>query len=172
MMKDLNERTKLYGLLCAVSFIFLISNPVATASVSVKNLYVINHEQVSAQLFPPTSSASSLKPVSITGAVGSSSSSYILVTFTPKSKDLQLGDGFVVNYASSLGKQIRGLSRGIDRVAETYAKSDDPSVRLLGSYYRIVADSLQRLRELLPEGVQHLRVSGTEALVLDYNFWG
>jgi len=110
--------------------------------------------------------------VSITGAVGSSSSSYILVTFTPKSKDLQLGDGFVVNYASSLGKQIRGLSRGIDRVAETYAKSDDPSVRLLGSYYRIVADSLQRLRELLPEGVQHLRVSGTEALVLDYNFWG
>jgi len=90
--------------------------------------------------------------VSITGAVGSSSSSYILVTFTPKSKDLQLGDGFVVNYASSLGKQIRGLSRGIDRVAETYAKSDDPSVRLLGSYYRIVADSLQRLRELLPEG--------------------
>jgi len=211
MMKNLNEHTKLYGLLCAVSFIFLISNPVATASVSVKNLYVIDHEQVSAQPFPPTSSASSLKPVSlsgfvnqtienlflsqgvvqgqqitvyqfkevrekgvvsITGAVGSSSSSYILVTFTPKSKDLQLGDGFVVNYASSLGKQIRGLSRGIDRVAETYAKSDDPSVRLLGSYYRIVADSLQRLRELLPEGVQHLRVSGTEALVLDYNFWG
>src|SRR2546426_12661061 len=69
MMKNLNERTKLYGLLCAVSFIFLISNPVATASVSVKNLYVIDHEQVSAQPFPPTSSASSLKPVSLGGFV-------------------------------------------------------------------------------------------------------
>ena len=205
-MKSLGGRTRLYGLLCAVSFILLISpNPAATVSVTIKNLYTIDHNQVSAQPFPATTGAPGLKPVSlsgfenqtignlflsrgvvhgqrvtlyqfrevvqtgvvsIAGAVGSSSS-VVFASFTPKSKDLHLGDGFIVNYSSSLEKQIQGLGKGIDRVAETYAKSRDPNVRLLGSYYRIVADSFERLGDSLPEQVQNLRVSGTSALLLD-----
>ncbi len=56
-----------YGILCTVSFIFLISNPAATARVITRNLYVIEHNEVSRQPFPTDTGTTSLKHVSLSG---------------------------------------------------------------------------------------------------------
>lgn len=108
--------------------------------------------------------------VQIIGAVRASSS-FIYAIFTPHGTDLQLGDGFIVNYTSSLGHQLRGLARGLDHVGRVYARSSDTNLRLLGRYYDVVADSFERLQEVLPHRIQNLRVSATLALVLD-DYWG
>jgi hypothetical protein len=95
--------------------------------------------------------------------------STMLVYLNPSSKDLNLGDMFVLNYSSTFSNQLNGLSAGLGQVAKSYEHTGNATLNLLGHYYSAIQQGIGAMRGMLPSSVGSVKVASTSALVIDIN---
>ncbi len=89
--------------------------------------------------------------------------------YTPASNRVSLGDGFFLNYTSSLSGQYAGLATGITQAGQNYLRSDDGKLRTLGGYYLVLAHEISKMKGMVPHDILGNKVKAAMAVGSDYD---
>ena len=89
---------------------------------------------------------------------------------SPASRPIRLGNDYVIDYSSTVVKQLTGVENGIKLTSNNYSNSQNSNLVTLASYYKNLTIAFDSFIGMIPSNLSTISVMGTQAQITDYSW--